>query len=109
MIYYCCKDITPIKVSISKLLFDEHKKDIKINDTFKPYTVLAKSEKTKKSTRSKKKKQAKSTKDFNPPKKSRPKKTFNTSKKNNLNGSFERKKRTGDIKLIDLDFCIYAL
>ena len=102
MIYYCCKDITPIKVSISKLLFDEQKKDIKINDTFKPYTVLAKSEKTKKSTRSKKKKQAKSTKDFNPPKKSRPKKTFNTSKKNNLNSSFERKKRAGDIKLIDL-------
>ena len=81
MIYYCCKDITPIKVSISKLLFDEQKKDIKINDTFKPYTVLAKSEKTKKSTRSKKKKQAKSTKYFNPPKKSRPKKTFNSSKK----------------------------
>ena len=102
MIYYCCKDITPIKVSISKLLFDEQKKDIKINDTFKPYTVLAKSEKTKKSTSSKKKKQAKSTKDFNPPKKSRPKKTFNTSKKNNLNSSFEKKKRAGDIKLIDL-------
>ena len=27
MIYYCCKDITQIKVSISKLLFEEQMKD----------------------------------------------------------------------------------
>jgi hypothetical protein len=76
MICYCCKDITPIKVSISKLLFDEQKKEN--NNDIKPYILFSKSEKSRKgdkSTKSKKKKQAKSTKDYNPPKKSKNKKS----------------------------------
>ena len=102
MIYYCCKDITPLKISISKLLFEEQKKDNQNPDFAKLYIFTSKTEKSKKSTKSKKKKQIKSIKDYNPPKKSRVKKSHNTNKKNNFNNSFERKKQTGDIKLIDL-------
>ena len=105
MIYYCCKDITPIKVSISKLLFEEQQKENKeINDIMiKPYifnTKIDKSKKTSKSTKSKKKKQAKSTKDFAPPKKGRVRRTNNA--RNDNNNSFERKKQAGDLKLIDI-------
>ena len=100
MICYCCKEINPIKVSISKLLFEEQKKDS--DNIIKPYIFLAKSEKSKrgdKSTKSKKKKQAKSTKDYNPPKKTKTKRTHNATK--NLHDlSFEKKK--GDIKLVDI-------
>ena len=105
MIYYFCKDITPIKVSISKLLFEEQQKENKeINDIMiKPYifnTKIDKSNKTSKSTKSKKKKQAKSTKDFAPPKKGRVRRTNNA--RNDNNNSFERKKQAGDLKLIDI-------
>ena len=95
MIYYCCKGINPIKISVSKLLFEEQKKDNDNIDTIKPFNVKAKSEKSHRSTKSKKKKQNKSTKDFNPPKKARV-------KRNNNNNSFERKKQKGDLKLVDI-------
>ena len=101
MIYYCCKDITPLKVSISKLLFVEQKKDNNANDIdLKLYSFQTKTEKSKKSNKSKKKKQSKSTKDFYPPKKTKAKRTFITN--NNNNNSFERKKGAGDLKLIDI-------
>ena len=93
MIYYCCKEITPIKVSISKLLFEEQQKDNN-NIVLKPFNFQTKSEKSKKATKSKKKNQSKSTKA--PPKKSRVKKA------NNNNNSFERKKQNNNIKLIDI-------
>ena len=97
MICYCCKDITPIKVSISKLLFDEQKKEN--NNDIKPYILFSKSEKSRKgdkSTKSKKKRQAKSTKDYNPPKKAKIRRVNN--EKNDY--SFEKKK--GDLKLKDI-------
>ena len=46
MIYYCCKDISPIKVDVSKLLFEEQKKEGK--NTINPYLVQIKSTKTEK-------------------------------------------------------------
>ena len=85
MIYYCCKGITPIKVSVSKLYFDEQKKEHINLNTMQSFNIKAKSEKSHKSSKSKKKKQNKSTKDFNPPKKSRAKRVNN-------NNSFEKKK-----------------
>ena len=106
MVYYCYRDITPIKVSISKYLFEEQQKDKDLNDIMlKPYIFNAKSEKSKKSsktTKSKKKKQSKSTKDYAPPKKGRVRRTYNTNKNNNNNNSFERKKQAADIKFIDI-------
>ena len=100
MIYYCCKDITPIKVSISKLLFEEQMKDESNNKNRNslPIIFLTKSEKNKRDIKNKKKSQNKSTKDFYPPKKTQAKKIFNTYKKEN---SFERKK-SGNSKLIDI-------
>ena len=95
MIYYCCKGINPIKISVSKLVFEEQKKEHIHLDTMQPFNIKAKSEKSHKSSKSKKKKQNKSTKDFNPPKKARVKKTNN-------NNSFERKKQKGDLKLLDI-------
>ena len=111
MIYYCCKDITPLKVSISKIVCDEEEdeKYNKINklksDIFKAKSVKtsknlknAKSEKSKKSgktsktSKSKKKKQNKSTKE--PPKKIRAKK-----EKNN---SLDKSKGNDHLKLVDL-------
>jgi len=105
MIYYCCKYITPIKVSISKLLFEEQQKENKeLNDIIiKPYifnTKIDKSKKSSKTTKSKKKKQAKSTKDFAPPKKGHVRRTNNA--RDNNNNSFERKKQAGDLKLVDI-------
>ena len=83
MIYYSCKTISPIKISISKLLFDEQKKEgenelngmKKItfgtkSEKSKKGTKSVKSKKTGKSSKSKKKKQNKSTKN-NPPRKGR--------------------------------------
>ena len=98
MIYYCCKGITPIKVIISKLLFEEQMKAE--DNPLKPIIFLAKPEKSKKSSKSKKNFQSKSTKNNFPPKKTKVKKTYNaTSKKDN---SFDKKKKGGDIKLIDI-------
>ena len=104
MIYYCCKDITPLKVSISKLLFDEQQKfemnlktakrfifDIKSAKNAK--SVKSEKSKSKKSTKNKKK-QNKNTKVNNPPRRLRLKK--------DKNNSFEKTKVNEDIKLIDL-------
>ena len=104
MIYYCCKDITPLKVSISKLLFDEQQKfetnlktakrfifDIKSAKNAK--SVKSEKSKSKKSTENKKK-QNKNTKVNNPPRRLRLKK--------DKNNSFEKTKVKDDIKLIDI-------
>ena len=89
MIYYCCKGITPLRVSISKLLFDENM--LEDNNTFKPYIFLL----------TKNKKQIKNKKEYNPPRKGKTKKmTYATSKKKD--NSFEKKKQKGDVKLIDI-------
>ena len=56
MIYYCCKDINPIKVDVSKLLFEEQKKEDK--NKINPYLFQVRStrtEKIQKSTKTKKK------------------------------------------------------
>ena len=97
MIYYCSKDISPIKVSVSKLLFEEQKKD----EIIKPYIFFMKT-KDKKGIQNKKSKQIKNKtkKDLNPPKKGKAIKTFKPHK--NKNYSFEAKSQEGDIKLIDL-------
>ena len=113
MIYYSCKTISPIKISISKLLFDEQKKEgenelngmKKItfgtkSEKSKKGTKSVKSTKTGKSSKSKKKKQNKSTKN-NPPRKGRIRKVQNTEAGNN-NNSFERKRKAGDLKLVDI-------
>ena len=100
MAYYCCKGITPLKVSISKIIFDEQQKEGENNNALSPFIFITKTEKSKKGTKSKKKLQSKSTKN-NPPKKSRARRTHNTNKNNN-NNSFERNKKAGDIKLIDI-------
>ena len=97
MIYYCCRDITPIRVSISKLIFEEQQKDKNI--AMKPLIFNAKSEKIKKTPKEKKNKKNKSTKDYAPPKKARVRRTNQT---RNNNNSSERKKQTSNIKLIDL-------
>ena len=101
MIYFILKDITPIKVSISKLVFEEQLKD-NLDQNQKPFIFKAKSEKNKKATKSvksskssKKKKQTKNKKNFYPPKKVRVKRTQNN------NNSFEKKKG-GGVKLIDI-------
>ena len=56
MIYYCFRDILPIKVSVSKLIFEEQQKYK--NDDFnilQSYIFQSRTEKTKKSTITKKK------------------------------------------------------
>ena len=91
MIYYCCKDITPIKVSISKLLFDEEQKNNNDKNTLKSYKFTAKSEKANKSVKSSKKKKNKNVLNY-PPKKIRVKKVNN-------DNSFDKKKQNKDIIL----------
>ena len=73
MVYYIIKDISPLKVSISKLLFEEQQRNNVNNPNYiKPYLFKekssAKSVKSKKSSKSKKK-QTKSVKESFPPKK----------------------------------------
>ena len=99
MIYYICRDIIPIKVSISKLIFDEQQKDKNNNNiTNKPFIFNTKSEKTKKIPKEKKNiKNKKKKKDSAPPKKVKFRRT-NPTKHNN---SFERKKQTSNVKLLD--------
>ena len=104
MIYYCCKDITPFKVSISKLVFDEQQKfetNLKASKAFIFDIKSAKNAKSVKSEKSKnkkssknKKKQNKNTKGHNPPKRTRPKR--------DKNNSFEKTKVKDEIKLIDV-------
>ena len=99
MIYYICRDIIPIKVSISKLIFDEQQKDKNNNNiTNKPFIFNTKSEKTKKIPKEKKNiKNKKKKKDSAPPKKVKFRRT-NPTKHNN---SFERKKQISNVKLLD--------
>ena len=87
MIYYCCKDITPLKVSLSKIIFEVQKDDntktlkqsLFLNQTIRPL-------KTNETGRKKG--------NF-PPKRGKLKKI--------KNNSFEKNDgKTDDIKLIDL-------
>ena len=101
MIYYCFRDILPIKVSVSKLIFEEQQKYK--NDDFnilQSYIFQSRTEKTKKSTITKKKKQSKNKKDNNPPKKTRVKRTYNNN--GNNNNSFEGKKQKKALKIVDI-------
>ena len=107
MIYYCCKDITPIKVSVSKIVFDEEKKVKENIDALRPYFLQdkstksekkskksAKTSKTSKTSKTKKRKENRTNKDA-PPKKLRVKK--------DENNSFERKKgKDNHLKLVDI-------
>ena len=98
MIYYCCKDITPIKVDISRLLFKEQmKEDSNNKNNVLPLIFLTKFDKNKKIIKDKKV-QSKSNKNFYPPKKSGAKRIFNTNKKDNSS----EKKRAGNPKLINI-------
>jgi hypothetical protein len=101
MIYYCCKDIAPIKVDVSKLLFEEDKKEGNLANKINPYLFQVKSAKTEKnpkstktskSKKSKKKKQAKSTKASFPPKRAHIRKAL----KNDLD------EKKNNLKLVDL-------
>ena len=103
MISYIFKGITPIKVNISALVFEEDKKDKAIdNKEMNQFMSMAKSEISKKSIKSKKSKKSKKKKDFYPPKKVRVKRTKNSNNNNNNNNSFETKKLKNNIKLIDI-------
>ena len=107
MVYYMCKDITPLKVAISKLLFEEQKRDNNNNypNIISPYFLnekksakTSKSEKSKKSSKSsknKKKNQSKSVKEF-PPKKAPS--VMRRARKND----FESIKDKNQIRLIDI-------
>ena len=107
MVYYMCKDITPLKVVISKLLFEEQKRDNNNNypNIISPYFLsekksakTSKSEKSKKSSKSsknKKKNQSKSVKEF-PPKKAPS--VMRRARKND----FESIKDKNQIRLIDI-------
>ena len=107
MIVYCCKDIKPLKVNVSKLRFsEEDKKDENLNARIDPYLFQAKStkstkskktsktsktsktKKSAKSSKSKKKKQTKSTKESYPPKKGHVRKT----RKNSFDEGQEKQK-----------------
>ena len=110
MIVYCCKDIKPLKVNVSKLRFsEEDKKDETLNTRIDPYLFQAKStkstkskktsktsktKKSAKSSKSKKKKQTKSTKESYPPKKGHVRKT----RKNSFDEGQDKQK----INLVDL-------
>ena len=100
MIYYCCKDIIPLKVSVSKLLFEEEKKEGNLVNNINPFLLQAKSTKTEKYTKSekkskrKKRKQNKSTKGALPPKKAY--------KRKGLKNNFDEKETNNDLKLIDI-------
>ena len=101
MIYYCCKGISPIKVSVSKIRFEEEKKEGNIPNAINQHLFQAKSTKERKinsksvkSSKSNKKKRNKKIKESYPPKKGRVLKT----KKN----SFDEGKGENQIRLIDI-------
>ena len=97
MIYYCCKDINPIKVDVSKLLFEEQKKE---NKKINPYLFQVKSVKTEKTQKSaktsikKKKIKNKIMKESFPPKKA--------FIRRGLNNNFDEGKNNNNLRLIDL-------
>ena len=95
MVFYAIKDISPLKVSISKFIFEERKNN-EINSNLVNPSILqinnkAKSEKDEKISKLKDKNQSKSEKGSYPPKKN-----------NNTMGKTKNKK-INNIKLIDLD------
>ena len=95
MVFYAIKDISPLKVSISKFIFEERKNN-EINSNLVNPSILqinnkAKSEKDEKISKLKDKNQSKSEKGSYPPKKN-----------NNTMGKTKNKK-LNNIKLIDLD------
>ena len=98
MIYYCCKDINPIKVEVSKLLFEEQKKEDK--NKINPYLFQVRStrtEKIQKSTKTSKKRKKgniKNTKESYPPKKSHIRK--------GLKNDFDEGKNNNNLRLVDL-------
>jgi hypothetical protein len=99
MIYYCCKGITPLKVGISKILFDEQQKYYNATDKqnlmMSNYFALnTKISKTKKSIKNKNR-DSKNIKGNFPPKKG----TFRKVR----NNSFDKDiKKSDGIKLIDI-------
>ena len=95
MKYYCYKGINHFKTNISKILFEEHKKEYINIHTIQASNFKIKNEKRKKITKSLEITKNKSMKDFNPPKKERIKRI-------NHNKSFEIIKPIGDLKLISL-------
>ena len=101
LVYYILKDISPLKVEISKILFEEKQK-LKNNEPnyINPYPFQkksdSKSEKSRKSKKSRKKNDSKSVKGFPPKKKGNIKiksRRFNSNLKNNKN----------ETTLIDID------
>ena len=65
MIYYCCKDISPLKVSVSKLLFEEEKKEGNVPDKINPHLWQIKSTKSQKNSKSVKSSKSKKKKKVN--------------------------------------------
>ena len=94
LFYYFCKGITPLKVGVSKILFEEQQKGYNMTDKISLFmgTYNNLNTKTMKSERTIKIK-SKNKGNF-PPKKYKSKKI--------KNNSFEKAKETDDIKLIDL-------
>ncbi len=98
MIYYCCKGITPLKVGISKIIFEENQRNYNITDkqnlflgNYIPYNT-----KTSKNQRSLKNSESKKNKGNFPPKKVKAKKIKNDS------FDYKNNKQTDDVKLIDI-------
>jgi hypothetical protein len=98
MIYYCSKDINPIKVEVSKLLFEEQKKEENNINPYLFHVRTAKTEKIQKSaktSKNKKKGKHKATKESYPPKKSHIRKGL----KNNLDSG---NNNNNNLRLVDL-------
>ena len=95
--YYAYKNISPLKVSISKLLFEEKKRNEINNNLTNPYLfqIKTKSEKNNKSTGFKEK-ESKKRKESYPPKKNK-----STVKRGRVN--VNKKKDKNQIRLIDID------
>ena len=98
MIYYCCKGITPLKVGISKIIFEENQRNDNITDKQNLFlgNYISYNTKTSKSQRSLKNSESKKIKGNFPPKKVKAKKIKNDSFDNKNN------KQTDDVKLIDI-------
>ena len=96
MIYYCCKDITPLKIALSKIIFDTQKNDnssIKQNlflNQYDPYNT-----RTSKTIRNLKTNTSRTKKGNFPPKRDKAKKIRNDSFEGNLG-------QTDNMKLIEI-------
>jgi len=98
MIYYIFKEISPIKIGVSKLLFEQRQREEYNANALKPYIFkaknYAKSEKSKKSSKKKKNKKIKETNESFPPKK------IGIARKNKITSDEKRDKT--NIRLIDI-------